>query len=91
MTTHSYNLHPLPQFNAPRCHWMQQMVDREQKRREQESAVRCTRRELQDFRHYLCGARGYDPYNSADLTPEWVRISPPDAVETVPKFRRDYR
>lgn len=80
---------PLPQFGAPRCSWLQRMIDREDAAREKENAVRCTRLELQNLRTHTM-RQGYDPYNSADLTPGWLRVVPPDAIEPV-KFRRDYR
>lgn len=83
----SYNLQPL--FAAPRCAWLQRMVDREQNARERESIVRATRLELQNLRATVA-RKGYDPYNSADLTPQWLRVVPPDAIEPV-KFRGDYR
>lgn len=86
----SYNLRPLPQFGAPRCSWLQRLIDGEQAQREAESIVRVTRLELQSFRRDAA-RKGYDPYNSAALTPEWLRLAPPDALVPVPKFRRDYR
>lgn len=84
----SYNLQPL--FDRPRCAWLQRMIYREQNAREQESIVRCTRIELQGLRRDAA-RKGYDPYNSAALTPEWLKLVPRDAFVPTPKFRRDYR
>jgi hypothetical protein len=76
--------------DAPRCNWLQSMVDRDERIRRQAGFVPVTRIELQNLRRRVMQS-GYDPYNSADTTPDWMRVVPPDALVPVRKFNRDFR
>ncbi len=58
---------------APRCSWLQRLVDQEIEQRRRNDYVLLTQYELEDLRRDPL-KRGYDPYNTADLTPQWLRV-----------------
>lgn len=69
------------QMYRPRCSWIQRMVDKELYERERENWVGMSLGGIMNLRHDAM-SKGYDPYNSADTTPRWLKVLPPEKVIT---------
>jgi hypothetical protein len=62
--------------SAPRCSWLERLIDQAQERQKRQDYVLLKPREMASLIGHARRDRrdqGYDPYNTAAMYPEWLK------------------